>query len=991
MRIVRHLWEWIPGVRTGVRWGNGARRVGALTAALLTLACTAGAAVAQTTGASTFTPLGDRTPYDDVAYDAFVQPDGRIVVAGMAADYLASLPAEQDHFMAARYNADGSLDTSYGEDGVALVDVGAGDQARAAVMQPDGKVVIVGTSAGDFTAVRLTTAGAADTSFGGDGIVTVDIGRRGANSSDHATSVALGADGKITIGGDTWERGVDDFEFAAVRLNPDGSPDTAFSEDGRTFIDLNGDHTTEDLQSGDDIAHAVAVQADGSTLLAGESARGSADEIVGLVRLTPAGAPDPTFGTGGVVRTDLGYAPTIHDALALPQGGFVLAGGIHPDRRHGIIARFDNAGALDRSFGASGIVRTNWDRQTRVDEVRRLAGGDLLVGGVAHLEGGRGRMVVARYSASGEPSLDFGVEGWTEHRYSSHSETTGLAIDTQGGIVAAGYARNDVARYGGEYDIGFLRLNRDGELDSGFSDDGTLLADLGLGALDAGAQASLRYPDGRILVAGSAWNRDSSSFDTTLVRYLASGELDPGFGGGDGIVISELSNPGRSEGVADVALNESGSVLVAGSANTGNGSVQIVARFTAAGQLDSAFDGDGRLLIHNGLSSIRALEVLPDGSLLAGFAWTEIRKYAPGGQPVLDFGGGDGVARPGGQTLSALAVRPDGGIVAAGNGPGSTSDPGATFYAAGLTADGEIDPGFGTGGSTLLGGEGGSATSVSVEGDGSIALSGYQGEFQHADFAVGRLHPNGLADSAFGGDGYVSTDLGQGIAFPDDHLALSDEGLIAAGVTDLGTRAPRLAMVRYERDGTLSPDFGEAGRFVAGPEWGLTRGIRIFAGAAGQGTLAGTGVTDSGSVFSLTRLSFDEPGSGPVGEEPPDEEGPAPNPPIEMPPNSAPTEQDSSAAAPPVAQQGAIDTGIDQGPRRVQTKRRRARVSVAFSSDDPAATFECAVDEDRWRPCVSPRSFRLERGRHVISVRAVSSAGTIDETPATHRVRVLRP
>ena len=141
-------------------------------------------------------------PFTGVA----LQPDGKIVTVGTS----------NGNFLVARFNPDGSLDSSFDTDGIQTVDFGGTESANALAIQPNGSIVVVGTtSVGTSIAVaRLTSTGALDTSFDADGKLTIDLG----TSGESGNAVALQADGKIVIAGST---GAD---FAVVRVNPlDGS------------------------------------------------------------------------------------------------------------------------------------------------------------------------------------------------------------------------------------------------------------------------------------------------------------------------------------------------------------------------------------------------------------------------------------------------------------------------------------------------------------------------------------------------------------------------------------------------------------------------------------------------------------------------------------------------------------------------------------------------------------------------------------------------
>jgi uncharacterized delta-60 repeat protein len=174
------------------------------------------------------------------AFAVAVQPDGRIVAAG----------GSDGDFALARYNGDGSLDTSFDSDGKVTTDFGAFAGALAVAVQPDGRIVAAGESGGDFALARYNRDGSLDTSFDSDGKVTTDFG-----GSEVATAVAVHPDGRCVAAGGS------DEDFALAGYKVDGSLDTSFDSDGKVTTDFGGFEFASD----------VAIQPDGRIVAAGNS------------------------------------------------------------------------------------------------------------------------------------------------------------------------------------------------------------------------------------------------------------------------------------------------------------------------------------------------------------------------------------------------------------------------------------------------------------------------------------------------------------------------------------------------------------------------------------------------------------------------------------------------------------------------------------------------------------------------------------------------
>ena len=207
----------------------------------------------------------------DYSSSVAVQTDGKILVAGYA--HNANNDFGEDRFALVRYKANGSLDTSFNGTGKLTTDLSGLDYGSSVAVQRDGKIVVAGSSADnssgndDFALVRYNANGSLDTSFNGTGKVITDLGISFSGSLlDPLTSgrsVAVQSDGKIVVAGNVSGSNCD---FALVRYNADGSLDTTFNGTGTV---------TTAIGSGSDIGQSVAVQSDGKIVVAGYSHNGS--------------------------------------------------------------------------------------------------------------------------------------------------------------------------------------------------------------------------------------------------------------------------------------------------------------------------------------------------------------------------------------------------------------------------------------------------------------------------------------------------------------------------------------------------------------------------------------------------------------------------------------------------------------------------------------------------------------------------------------------
>jgi uncharacterized delta-60 repeat protein len=318
------------------------------------------------------TAVGDLFSIPAGARDVVIQPDGKILAAGHALNFNA--------FALVRYNPDGTLDTSFGSGG--KVSFAAGVAAFGLALQADGKIVAAGDALSasgtriGFAIARFNPDGAPDPSFDGDGRVVTPFSFLGG-----ATSVVLQEDGKIVVAG------TGDANFALARYNADGSLDTTFDGDGKVSTNLGGF----------DSILALALQPDGKLVAAGlrGSITGGLTRLAAVARFNSDGTLDASFGAGGTLTTDFGGAPeALADALSIdPEGRILVAGtrgsGAATDF---VVARYDAFGAPDASFGSNGLVTTDLGGTDALQDIALQENGRIVVAGFAS-----GDMALARY------------------------------------------------------------------------------------------------------------------------------------------------------------------------------------------------------------------------------------------------------------------------------------------------------------------------------------------------------------------------------------------------------------------------------------------------------------------------------------------------------------------------------------------------------------------------------------------------------------------
>ena len=291
--------------------------------------------------------------FADRAEAVAIQPDGKIVVAGQA---YTNLMGEPSRFALARYNSDGSLDTSFDGDGKLITSfINGFESALDLAIQPDGKLVAVGfaynQSGGGIALARYNSDGSLDASFGAGGKVISFIGN---GSGGTAEAVALQPDGKIVIGGDA-SSVTFDTNFMVARLNNNGQFDTAFGNSGVTLTDMSG--------GDDDSALDIALQADGKIIAVGYAVMQTGD--FAMTRYNADGMLDTGFGIGGKVFTEFGSEFSSANGVVIQSDGKIISAGqvtVNAGMSSDFaLSRHNVNGSLDASFGSGGKITTDFN------------------------------------------------------------------------------------------------------------------------------------------------------------------------------------------------------------------------------------------------------------------------------------------------------------------------------------------------------------------------------------------------------------------------------------------------------------------------------------------------------------------------------------------------------------------------------------------------------------------------------------------------------
>lgn len=343
---------------------------------------------------------------------------------------------------------------------------------------------------------------------------------------------------------------------------------------------------------GSEIGWAVAVQRDRRVVVAG-GLEGRYTDFA-LARYTASGRPDPSFDGDGKRATDFGGADAAHD-VEIQRDGKILAAGLGSDDFG--LARYRTDGSLDPTFGNGGLVLTEI-QPGHVDSASSVLlqadGMIVAAGGTRRWRPGSSDFALARYLTDGALDPSFGVGGRVITPLSSADDHVfDLAVQPDRKLVAAGWSFQ-----GGGPHLALARYNPDGRLDSSFDGDGIVLASF----RSAGAHLSLQR-DGKLVVAGGG----------EVMRFTADGRLDSSFGEGGRARAGSV-------GAQDAVIQPDGKILVIGTVVTASETGDFgVARLTVDGRLDPTYGRGGSVAsAFSSGSDDQALDgiLLPDGKLV---------------------------------------------------------------------------------------------------------------------------------------------------------------------------------------------------------------------------------------------------------------------------------------------------------------------------------------------------------------------------------------
>jgi uncharacterized delta-60 repeat protein len=703
---------------------------------------------------------------------AVLQPDGKILLAG----YFRTVNGTRWQNLV-RLNADRSVDPNFS------VQINGSIQAIA--LQPDGKILL----GGDFTVVnevsrhrlaRLNTDGTLDAAFVPD-YLSLDTER-----PNTIYQILLQQDGRIVVTGNIISFANNGLKFGIARLNNNGSLDTGFASP------LPVPRNPVFPPFPPSALFSSALQTDGKILVSGFIVKSTAEpnpDITSVARLNSDGSFDSSFNPPA-------FNSNATEMALQPDGKILLAGFFSEVGGRNYLVRLNSDGTPDASFN------TGTGPSFPVFTLDLRSDGAVFISGIFSSYNGIARNGLAQVNADG--SLNSGFVPQT-NTFGSISTALPLAEGKllMGGsfIVPGSAASRDTT----------IILNADGRLDSNFTFSSTALG---------GIRASLVQPDGTILIGGF-FNRVSNVERRGIAKIKANNTLDAMF------------NPNfpSSAKISALARQPDGRILVGGrSLRFTNSTMQQIVRLNADGSFDDSFSQDEIFEI----DEVRAIAVSPDGKIIVSYKLGR-GSFNGGGLKRLNADGSVDASfnqSAGGAAFESLALQPDGKLLAGGAfsfGYIITGGPSTFFHGAmRFNTDGSHDLSF----RPATFSEGFTFTRVydiEVLPNGQVLLAGriYTASATTAPSAVRRFNADGTLDASFLPNAVngVSEEV-----WAEDVERQPDGKLLVGGGFNSISNAPRSNVARLNADGTLDSTFNASTDAPVYSIKGDVRGRIVLAG-----------------------------------------------------------------------------------------------------------------------------------------------------------------
>lgn len=380
----------------------------------------------------------------EVGTSSVIQQDGKIVSGGWSYNYYTFQP---NRFAMIRYNIDGSYDDSFGTNGVVLTNGGA---ASTIALQTDQKILLSGNTGQYFfiedtayALLRYNSNGTLDTSFGINGKVITTFG----DFSHGKAGVVVQPDGKIVQSGTAYDSIT---KLTLVRFEYDGTLDSTFGLNGKVITEVNNAET-----------YSLNLQSDGKLILCGHSHNGINTDFL-MIRYQPNGLIDSSFGSNGIVITDVaGHFDGVGGIAIQPDGKILQTGRVDYNNSNGRdfwLLRYNENGTPDNTFGSGGRIITDFGYDEVSIGLLLCSDGKIIINGWISISNpANNDIAIARYNTDGSLDNTFGTGGKIITVISNKDDLYYWPIEqSDGKIILTGLSDRGTNNY--NYDFSIVRF-----------------------------------------------------------------------------------------------------------------------------------------------------------------------------------------------------------------------------------------------------------------------------------------------------------------------------------------------------------------------------------------------------------------------------------------------------------------------------------------------------------------------------------------------------
>lgn len=721
-------------------------------------------------------------PLPDTCNASIIQPDGKTLICGSTNDIFQTTIK-----FIVRFNTDGTLDSSFGYNGIKYLSLGNSFGVEKMQLLANGKILLCS----QYSLIRLNSNGFYDTTFGTNGITA--IASLPSSNTIFNKSMTLQNDGKIiTVGYGMYSTNRD---FVLVRYNVDGTIDTTYGTNGIAQFNLGTNY---------DYAFEAATQTDDKIIVTGHTSTTGTTSFNDMVtiRVNTNGSLDTTFGNSGKVV----YATSIisdsgRSVVIQPDGKIVV---LVITNGHPAYFRYNTDGTLDTTLNGVGykIDTINISGSGNPNSINfikpkmvLLDSGKFIISGTSN-----GDFALKKINADGSNDLTFGTNGLSTYNFNTSDYSNFVNVTNTGSIYTGGYT--------------FLSTNISKIVTLEFNENGAYVNSSFFNLKSSGDAIAkmIEQTNGKIVVLDEASDLNNYP-NLTVRRYNSDGTPDNTFGIGGVVDTQKL---GDIYGDCLIKLNDE--KLAFSSMNN-----RYIYRITSDGVLDSTFGTNGLVdlssIIISG-SSLDEIKQGPDNKIYVAFD----NALSNG---ILDFGilrlldngtidttfGTNGIfhtrfdyfnTADSNEAPSIMCFQSNGKLIVSG----FLSDNTTTNVAIGIlriNSNGTIDTSFGTAGKTIINPStyyrNWPTTIICLNND-SFLLNASLQTYSTSISATLKFNANGSLDTSFGTSGYVYD-----LSYNND-MVLQTDGKILKGGENQNTH---FSTTRYNTDGTIDISFGNNG------------------------------------------------------------------------------------------------------------------------------------------------------------------------------------